>query len=72
MKTGSRGEYFNLGGIKFWELRRLHGEKLHSLYRSLIVREIRFTRLRWAGYVARMEERSHIPEAEIFLRKPVS
>ena len=30
------------------EWRRLHNGKLHSLYRS--------RRLRWAGYVARMEE----------------
>ena len=39
------------------ELRRLHNEKLHSLYRSPnIVRVIKSRRLRWAGHVARMEE----------------
>ena len=39
------------------EWRRLHNEELHSLYRSPnIVRVIKFTRLRWAGHVARMDE----------------
>ena len=34
---------------------RLHNEKLHSMYCSPnIVRVIKFTRLRWAGHVARM------------------
>ena len=37
--------------------RRLHNEKLHSLYRSpSIVREIKYRRLRWAGRVPRMEK----------------
>ena len=37
--------------------RRLHNEKLHSLYRSHnIIREIKSRRLRWAGHIARMEE----------------
>ena len=39
------------------EWRRLHDEKLHSLYRSPnIVRVIKFRRLRWAGHAARIEE----------------
>ena len=39
------------------EWRRLHNEKLHSLYRSpKIVRVIESRRLRWTGHVARMEE----------------
>ena len=39
------------------EWRRLHNEELHSLYRlPNIVRMIKSRRLRWAGYVARMEE----------------
>ena len=39
------------------EWRRLHNEVLHSLYRSPnIVRVIKSRRLRWAGYVARIEE----------------
>ena len=38
------------------EWRRLHNEGLHSLYRSSnIVRVTKSRRLRWAGYVARME-----------------
>jgi hypothetical protein len=37
--------------------RRLHNEKLHSLYRSPnIVRVIKSIRLKWAGHVARMKE----------------
>ena len=36
---------------------KLHIEKLHSLYPSAnIVSVLKSTRLRWAGYVARMEE----------------
>ena len=39
------------------EWRRLHNEKLHSLYRSPdIVRVNKSRRLRWAGHVDRMEE----------------
>ena len=39
------------------EWRRLHTEKLRSLYRSPnIIRAIKSRRLRWAGHVARMEE----------------
>ena len=39
------------------EWRRLHNEKLHSLYRSPnIVRVIKSRRFRWAGHVARIEE----------------
>ena len=39
------------------EWRRLHNEKLHSLYHSPnVVRLIKSRRLRWAGHVARMEE----------------
>ena len=41
------------------ERRRLHNEELHSLYRSRnIVRTIKSRRLRWSGYVPRMEEGS--------------
>ena len=39
------------------EWRRHHNEELHSLYRSPnIVNVIKYTRLRWAEHVARMEE----------------
>ena len=39
------------------EWRKLHNEKLHSLYHSPnIDRVIKSRRLRWAGHVARMEE----------------
>ena len=38
------------------EWRRLHNEKLHSLYRSPnIFRVIKSRRLRWAGHIVRME-----------------
>ena len=39
------------------EWRRLHNEKLHTLYRSTnIVRVTKYKRLRWAGLVVRMKE----------------
>ena len=39
------------------EWRRLHNEKLHSLYRSPnIVTVIKYRRLIWAAHVARMKE----------------
>jgi hypothetical protein len=38
--------------------RKLHNDELHSLYSPLnIVRVIKSKRMRWAGHVARMEER---------------
>jgi hypothetical protein len=38
--------------------RKLHNEKLHNLYSSPdIIRIIKSRRMRWAGYVARMEEK---------------
>ena len=59
-------------------LRRLHNEKLHSLYRSpntLMV--IKSRRLRWAGNVARMEEGKSVfkiltskPTGDILLGRP--
>jgi hypothetical protein len=37
--------------------RKLHNDKLHSLYSSpVIVRVIKSRRMRWAGHVAHMEE----------------
>ena len=62
------------------ELRRLHNEELHSLYRSPnIVRVIKSRRLTWAGHVARMEEgRSAFkmltgkPTGKILLARPRS
>ena len=56
MKTGSWDEYLSPGGMRMGEWRRLHSEKIHSLYRSPnIVRVIKSRRLRWAGYVARVD-----------------
>ena len=34
----------------------LKNEEFRSLYRSPNIRVIKFTRLKWAGHVARMEE----------------
>ena len=48
---------------------RHHDEELHSLYRSPnIVRVIKFTRLGWAGHVARMDE--GMRDFKIFTSKP--
>jgi hypothetical protein len=42
--------------IRGW--RKLQNEELHNLYSSLsIIRMIKSRRMRWAGYVARMEEK---------------
>jgi hypothetical protein len=38
--------------------RKLHNEELHNLYSSpSIIRMIRSRRVRWAGYVTRMDEK---------------
>jgi hypothetical protein len=40
--------------------RKLHNEELHNLYSSpSIIRMIKSRRMRWAGHVARMEEKSN-------------
>ena len=40
------------------EWRKLHNEELNDLYSSFnIVRMIKWRRMRWAGHVARMDER---------------
>jgi hypothetical protein len=39
------------------ECRKLHSDELHNLYSSPdIIRQVKSRRMRWAGYVARMEE----------------
>jgi hypothetical protein len=41
------------------EWRKLHNEELHILYSSPnIIRQIKSRRMRWAGHVARMGEKS--------------
>jgi hypothetical protein len=41
------------------EWRKLHNEELHILYLSPnIIRQIKSSRMRWAGHVARMGEKS--------------
>jgi hypothetical protein len=43
------------------EWRKLHNEKLHNLYSSPnIIRQIKSTRMRWVGHVARMEEERNV------------
>jgi hypothetical protein len=38
--------------------RRLHNEELHNMYSSTsIIRIIKSQRMKWAGHVARMEEK---------------
>jgi hypothetical protein len=41
--------------------RKLHNEELHNLYSSpSIIRIIKSRRMRWAGHVARMGEKSNV------------
>jgi hypothetical protein len=41
------------------EWRKLHNEELHNLYLSPdIIRQVKSRRMRWAGHVARMGEKS--------------
>jgi hypothetical protein len=43
------------------ELRKLHNEELHILYSSPdIIRQIKSSRMRWAGHVARMGEEGNV------------
>jgi hypothetical protein len=58
--------------------RKLHNEELHNLYSSpSIIRIIKSRRMRWAGYVARMGEKSNVyrllvgkPEGKRLLGRP--
>jgi hypothetical protein len=57
---------------------KLHNEELHNLYSSpIIIRIIKSRRMRWAGHVARMGEKSNVyrllvegPEGNCPLRRP--
>jgi hypothetical protein len=43
------------------EWRKLHSEELHNMYSSThIIRQIKSTRMRWAGHVARMTEEKKV------------
>ena len=58
-------------GMRTGEWRRLHNEKIHSLYRSVnIVRVIKSRRLRLARHVARMEEGTGKPTGKTPLGRP--
>jgi hypothetical protein len=51
------------------EWRRLHNEELYDLYcSSSIVRVIKSRRMRWAGHVARLEERRGV--YRVLVEKP--
>ena len=52
-----------------WEWRKLHNEELNDLNSSPnIVRVIKSRKMRWAGHVARMEERRAV--YRVLVRKP--
>jgi hypothetical protein len=58
-----RTEFRRIFGTKRDEVmggwRKLHNEELHNLYSSLdIIRMIKSRRMRWAGYVARVQKRT--------------
>jgi hypothetical protein len=47
-----------MGGDVIQELRRLHNEELYCMYSSPnIIGEIKPRRIRWAGHVARLDDR---------------
>ena len=51
------------------EWRKLHIEELNELYCSpIIVRVIKLRRMKWAGHVARMEEKRGV--CMVFMGKP--
>jgi hypothetical protein len=59
------------------ELRKLHDEELHNFYSSPDIRQMKSSRMRWAGHVARMGEERKLykalvgnPEGKIPLGKP--
>ena len=62
------------------EWRNLHNAELHALYSSPnVIRNLKSRRLRWSGYVARMEQSRNAyrvlvgkPEAERSLEMPTS
>ena len=63
----------NIFGAKKDEIRRewrkLHNAELHALYPSPnIIRILKSRRLRWAGYVARMEQSRNA--YRVLVRKP--
>jgi hypothetical protein len=43
-------------GEEIGEWRKLHNEKLHILYSSTNINQVKSRRLRWAGHVTRMGE----------------
>jgi hypothetical protein len=55
------------GVMERW--RKLHNEELHNLYSSpSIIRIIKSKSMRWAGHVARMEEKRNV--CRLLVRKP--
>jgi hypothetical protein len=56
-------------GVVTGEWRKLHNEELRDLYSSpSIIRIMKWRRMRWAGHVARMEEKRNA--CRLFVGKP--
>jgi hypothetical protein len=57
LRTECRGEYFSKRDEVTGDWRNLHNEELHNFYSWLNIIQMKSRRLRWTGYVARMERR---------------
>ena len=63
------GKYLRSLEFRAWEWRKLHNEELYDLYSSQnIVRLVKSRKMRWAGLVAHMTEKTY--EDRVSMGKP--